>query len=557
MAAAGSSPSPLPPAGGNDDDDGSDDRDFLVPGIPLPPAAAGISSGGAPRATAKVFLLHGPSGAGKTMYCRQFLAEGMARGDRCMYLDTSAQAGAREAAALFSGLSTGPGGSIQVLSLHDLLDGGSIREISGGGGGVGRRGAAAKAPERIIAGLRRQVASVPGGAEQHGSRPLRLAVDSLTPLLLLMGKRGVMRFTSELSSLLKEGQQAFAASSSSSTAILTIASMDRDLVSVLGSLVDGTLEMKLEEQGGSEGEQQQGGGLSPPGARKRSIRLSSLKGAYHRPFWVSFEIAEDGSITFSPGSASSASTGTGAGLTCTLCGKPVGRTPVVESDFVFDTKKCADTYRKFYDAYGSSIPETGLPSKVVDIGFFFVDIVGLSDPRLSVKSQVQKIEALNRFIGECEAFKKTPAGKKLVLPAGDGMAIGFLLNPELPLELAIQLHRKLAQYNRDRRSQEDRVQVRIGLGSGPIFTVSDLTDAQNVWGPGIILARRVMDAGDEGHILLAGNIAEDLIALKDEYRSFIRLISDSYDIKHGQKIRLYSAHSADFGNPRLPSRVKS
>lgn len=553
MAAAGSS-SPLPPAGGNDDDSSSgDDHDFLVPGIPRPPTAAG--SGGAPRASAKVFLLYGPSGAGKTMYCRQFLAEGMARGDRCMYLDTSAQAGAREAAALFFGLSTSPGGSIQVLSLHDLLDGGSIREISGGGGGVGRRGAAATAPERIIAGLRRQVASAPGGAEQHGSRPLRLAVDSLTPLLLLMGKRGVMRFTAELSSLLKEERQAFAASSSS-TAILTIASMDRDLVSVLGSLVDGTLEMKIEEQEGSEGEQQ-GGGFSPPGARKRSIRLSSLKGAYHRPSWVSFEIAEDGSVAFSPGSASSASAGTGAGLTCTLCGKPVGRTPVVESDFVFDTKKCADTYRKFYDAYGSSMPETGLPSKVVDIGFFFVDIVGLSDPRLSVKSQVQKIEALNRLIGECEAFKRTPAGKKLVLPAGDGMAIGFLLNPELPLELAIQLHRKLAQYNRDRRSQEDRVQVRIGLGSGPIFTVSDLTDAQNVWGPGIILARRVMDAGDEGHILLAGNMAEDLIALKDEYRSFIRLISDSYEIKHGQKIRLYSAHSADFGNPRLPSRVKS
>lgn len=542
--------SSLPPAGG-DDDGSSDDYDFLVPGIPRPPAAGGSSSG-APRATAKVFLLHGPSGAGKTMYCRQFLAEGMARGDRCIYLDTSAQAGAREAAALFSGLSTGPGGSIQVLSLHDLLDGSSIGEIGGGGG---RRGAAAKAPERIIAGLRRQIASAPGGASQDSSnnsgRPLRLAVDSLTPLLLLMGKRGVMRFTAELSSLLKERQT----SAASSTAILTIASMDRDLVSVLGSLVDGTLEMKLEEQEGSEGEQQ--GGSAAPSARKRSIRLSSLKGAYHQPSWVSFEIAEDGSVAFSPGSAPSTSSAAGAGLTCTLCGKPVGRTPIIESDFVFDSRKCADTYRKFHDAYGSSMPETGLPSKVVDIGFFFVDIVGLSDPRLSVKSQVQKIEALNRLIGECEAFKRTLAGKKLVLPAGDGMAIGFLLNPELPLELAIQLHRRLAVYNRDRRSQEDRVQVRIGLGSGPIFTVSDLNDAQNVWGPGIILARRVMDAGDEGHILLAGNIAEDLIALKDEYRSFIRLISDSYEIKHGQKIRLYSAHSADFGNPRLPSRVKS
>lgn len=33
-------------------------------------------------------------------------------------------------------------------------------------------------------------------------------------------------------------------------------------------------------------------------------------------------------------------------------------------------------------------------------------------------------------------------------------------------------------------------------------------------GPGIILARRVMDAGDNGHILIAENLAEMLLSLK-------------------------------------------
>jgi hypothetical protein len=46
----------------------------------------------------------------------------------------------------------------------------------------------------------------------------------------------------------------------------------------------------------------------------------------------------------------------------------------------------------------------------------------------------------------------------------------------------------------------DWIGVRIGLGSGPVFTVVDLNNVENVWGPGIILARRVMDAGDNGHI---------------------------------------------------------
>lgn len=84
---------------------------------------------------------------------------------------------------------------------------------------------------------------------------------------------------------------------------------------------------------------------------------------------------------------------------------------------------------------------------------------------------------------------------KIVLPTGDGMAIGFLLNPELPLKLSIQLHQKLRSYNHSKKSNEDLISVRIGISSGPIFIVSDINGNQNVWGPGIIVARRVMDLG--------------------------------------------------------------
>jgi class 3 adenylate cyclase len=170
-----------------------------------------------------------------------------------------------------------------------------------------------------------------------------------------------------------------------------------------------------------------------------------------------------------------------------------------------------------------------------------------------VGKQIQKIEALNKLIASCEALK-TARDKRIVLPTGDGMAIGFILNPDLPLELAIEVHKKLRQYNRS-RAREDNLGIRIGLASGPVYQVTDLNNTQNIWGPGIILARRVMDAGDEGHILLADNLAEELVALKDEYRAVIRPICDVFDIKHGQKVRLYSASSAEFGNPNLPAKV--
>lgn len=87
---------------------------------------------------------------------------------------------------------------------------------------------------------------------------------------------------------------------------------------------------------------------------------------------------------------------------------------------------------------------------LIHANFFFVDIVGLSDPLMSTKTQIKKIETLNRQITECKAFKMTPKEMMLVLPTGDGMVIGFLQGPELPLRLAVELHARLEQYNRDK-----------------------------------------------------------------------------------------------------------
>ena len=283
------------------------------------------------------------------------------------------------------------------------------------------------------------------------------------------------------------------------------------------------------------------------GRLNRSARLVHIRGIGHTPAWANFSIERDGSLVFGERSVSDSA------FSCVLCGKPIAGTPIMEENFAFDTATCAETYRKLTKIYGANISEIGLPSEAVNVSFFFVDIVGLSDPNLSVRKQIEKIRALNKFVASAEAFKKSE-DKRFILPTGDGMAIGFLLNPELPLKLSIELHHKLAAYNQNRLA-EDQIGVRIGLNSGPVFVVGDITDNQNVWGPGIILARRVMDLGDGGHILLGEKIAEELISLKDEYKAIIKLISSNFQIKHGQVIKVYSAFSRDFGNQATPSRL--
>ena len=189
---------------------------------------------------------------------------------------------------------------------------------------------------------------------------------------------------------------------------------------------------------------------------------------------------------------------------------------------------------------------------LIHANFFFVDVVGLSDPVMSTKTQIKKIEVLNKSIAECDVFVNTPKELMLVLPTGDGMAIGFLQGPELPLALAIQLQEKLFAYNKSKIPSEI-VRVRIGLHAGNVFIVNDVLNNKNVWGPGIILARRVMDFGDDWHILLSPSLAESLREISDEYREMIKPVHD-FTIKHGQTMLIYSAHGKGFGNPKYPTK---
>jgi len=184
--------------------------------------------------------------------------------------------------------------------------------------------------------------------------------------------------------------------------------------------------------------------------------------------------------------------------------------------------------------------------------FFFVDIVGLSDPTMSTKTQIKKIEVLNRCIFETEVYRSTPKESILTLPTGDGMCLGFLQGPELPLHLSVQLQEKLGKYNVGKIPTEN-VRVRIGLHSGNCFVVKDIRGQDNVWGPGIILCRRVMDFGDDNHILLSPRLAEDLRELSDEYRTIIKPIHD-FTIKHGQTILVYSSYGDGFGNKTHPTK---
>ena len=191
-----------------------------------------------------------------------------------------------------------------------------------------------------------------------------------------------------------------------------------------------------------------------------------------------------------------------------------------------------------------------IPEDLIYAAFFFIDIVGLSNPVLSTETQRNKIKVLNETIYNCNSFRERRNEKIMILPTGDGMLVGFPNGLEEPLKLAIEFHKQISEYNQKVTSAE-KIETRIGCHIGHVFVVKDVLENVNLWGPGAIMARRIMDMGDSNHILLSSDLANDLIEISSEYKKILNPLHN-FGIKHGDNLLVYSAYGDDFGNSALP-----
>jgi hypothetical protein len=190
------------------------------------------------------------------------------------------------------------------------------------------------------------------------------------------------------------------------------------------------------------------------------------------------------------------------------------------------------------------------PDDLIYAAFFFVDIVGLSNPILSTETQRTKIKILNETIYDCKAFFESSKEDIFILPTGDGMLIGFQNGLEQPLKLAIEFHEKLSNYH-NKVTGLEKIETRIGCNIGYVFVVKDIFENINLWGPGAILARRVMDMGDTNHILVSDELANDLIELSQNYKKILHPLQN-FGIKHDEDLLVYSAFGDTFGNSTTP-----
>ena len=175
----------------------------------------------------------------------------------------------------------------------------------------------------------------------------------------------------------------------------------------------------------------------------------------------------------------------------------------------------------------------------------FIDIVGYS--KLLVDQQRRLLEILNEIVRGTEQFHKAEANNRLItIPTGDGMALVFYNTPEAPVECALEISRALKEH--------PELKLRMGVHSGAVSGVVDVSGRANIAGAGINVAQRVMDCGDTGHILLSKHVAEDLEQL-GHWKRHLHDLGDT-EVKHGAHVSVVNLYTEELGNPEVPQKFR-
>src|SRR5438045_8664621 len=176
----------------------------------------------------------------------------------------------------------------------------------------------------------------------------------------------------------------------------------------------------------------------------------------------------------------------------------------------------------------------------------FIDIVGYS--KLLIHEQLEYLEKLREVARATETFRMAQReGKLMRLPTGDGGALVFGTSPEAPVKCAMEIARELKKH--------PELRVRMGIHSGPVKGVTDLSEQGNIAGAGINIAQRVMDCGDAGHILVSKRVADDL----EQYGRWRPLLHDLgiCEIKQVATLGIVNLYSNEIGNPETTKKFKA
>jgi TolB-like protein/class 3 adenylate cyclase/Flp pilus assembly protein TadD len=211
-------------------------------------------------------------------------------------------------------------------------------------------------------------------------------------------------------------------------------------------------------------------------------------------------------------------------------------TPVISALEPLETERQTEEDR-------SVEPKSDLEPEIAHL--LSIDVAGYS--KLSNNEQIELVQELNQIVRSTECFRSAEASGKLNrVPTGDGMALLFFRSPEEPVRCALEISRALQDH--------PRIQLRMGVHSGPVNRITDVNDKTNFAGSGMNVVQRVLDCGDAGHILLSAHVAEDLAQCR-HWQPCLHDLGEC-EVKHGQRLHLFNLCKENLGNPQVPEKLR-
>src|SRR5213595_249362 len=186
----------------------------------------------------------------------------------------------------------------------------------------------------------------------------------------------------------------------------------------------------------------------------------------------------------------------------------------------------------------------GEENEKLEIGHvLFIDIVGYS--KLLIEKQTERLRQLTDIVLATTQVAEASNEQLVRLPTGDGMALVFRNSAEEPAQCALEITQALKTH--------PEIPVRMGIHSGPVSEVTDVSGRTNITGSGINMAQRVMDCGDAGHILLSQHVADDLVHSR-QWASRLRDLGEC-EVKHGV-LHLVNLYAEPLGNAAIPKKFQ-
>lgn len=164
---------------------------------------------------------------------------------------------------------------------------------------------------------------------------------------------------------------------------------------------------------------------------------------------------------------------------------------------------------------------TDASSRTLVLSVVTVDLVGYS--RKPVAEQLSLKDHFNQVL--LKAISDISIADRIILDTGDGVAMGFLGDPEDALYVAMFMHDAI-NHNSGKSSGNA---IRIGINLGPVKLATGVGGHPNIIGDGINVAERIMSFADPGQLTASRPFFQVMSTMSDHYATLFQYAGERTD----------------------------